>query len=101
MFDSNFLHWWCQRALQSRKQSQEWAEEGVAESCSHHPTATALPAWRRDWPWELRPEVSSAATKVLVIAAVRAAPMEGELVRTVARELLTCVGFQGFSLCIW
>lgn len=59
MFDSNFLHWWCQRALQSHKQSQEWAEEGVAESCLHHPTATALPVWRRDWPWELRGEQRS------------------------------------------
>lgn len=96
-----FLHWWCQRALQSHKQSQEWAEEGVAESCSHHPTATALPAWHRDWPWELRPEMSSAATKVLVVAAVWAAPVEGELVRAVAENSLLVLAFSGFFLCIW
>lgn len=56
-----------------------------------HGTMTGLGNW----------EVSSAATTVLVIAAVWAAPVEGELVRTVAWELLTCFGFQRFSLCIW
>lgn len=50
---------------------------------SNSPAAT-LSAWRHDWPWQQRPEVNSAPTKVLVIAAVWAAPVEGNLVRTVA-----------------
>lgn len=65
----------------------------MAESCSHHPTATALPAWHRDWPWELRPEV-------LVVAAVWAAPVEGELVRAVAENSLLVLAFSGF-LCVF
>lgn len=38
-------------------------------------TATALSSWRWDWLWEQGPEVSSAATQVLVIAAMWTAPM--------------------------
>lgn len=72
----------------------------MAESCSHHPTATALPAWHRDWPWELRPEVNSAATKVLVVTAVWAAPVEGELFRAVAENSLLVLAFSGF-LCVF
>lgn len=74
MFDSNFLHWWCQRAL-SPTRSWGRAEEGVKESCLHSiasecflwPHCMALSVWRQDWPWEQGTALSSGASEVLTL----------------------------------
>lgn len=106
MFDSNFLHWWCQRAL-SHTRSWGRAEEGVKESCLHSitsecflwPHCIALSVWRQDWPWEQGTALSSRAAEVLMpVAALWAAPVEGKLVRAAACNSLILMVFGGF-LC--